>query len=130
MGTRYSGYVPRAGRAAVGGKSAGPEALDGTRRSVADTVNVEIRGKRLAIRTDREPNYVHHIANYYDMKLRDLQAQAPTATFDKLLMLAGLMLVEELFDAQTELAHLRHDVGERTEALLAMLDREAKQVEE
>lgn len=125
MGSRFTGYAPRTGRAAGASKQPASYEHEGARRGVEDTVNVEIRGKRLAIRTDRDPSYVHQIAGYYDAKLRDLQALAPTATLDKLMMLAGLTLVEELFDAQAELAQMRHEVSARADALLELLDREA-----
>lgn len=128
MGTRYSGYAPRPGSAGSAGttNTASPRQQQ-PRMSRTDTVNIEIRGKRLAIRTDHDPVYVHQIANYLDTKLRDLQAQAPSAAFEKLLMLASMTIVEELFDARAELAHLRHDVASRTEALISLLDQESSQ---
>lgn len=95
------------------------------RMSRTDTVNVEIRGKRLAIRTDHDPVHVHQIANYLDTKLRDLQAQAPSAAFEKLLMLASMTIVEELFEVRAEMAHLRQDMASKTEALIQMIDQEA-----
>ena len=94
------------------------------RMSRTDTVNVEIRGKRLAIRTDHDPVYVHQIAGHLDETLRALQAQAPSAAFEKLLMLASMTIIEELFEMRAEMAHLRHDVALKTEALLSLLEQE------
>jgi cell division protein ZapA (FtsZ GTPase activity inhibitor) len=136
MGTGYSGYgASSSGNA----KHTQPQQQGGTtttqpnsqpRMSRTDTVSVEIRGKRLAIRTDHDPVYVHQIANYLDTKLRDLQAQAPSAAFEKLLMLASMTIIEELFDARADMAHLRRDVATKTSALIELLDQESAHTSE
>lgn len=133
MGTGYNGYGATASKQGVtrSGQRAGTETAlkkgEGSqpRMSRADTVNVEIRGKRLAIRTDHDPVYVHQIANYLDTKLRDLQAQAPSAAFEKMLMLASMTIIEELFDVRADMAHLRHDFAAKTEALINLLDQDS-----
>lgn len=99
-------------------------------RKQMDTVSIEIRGKRLSIRTDHDPEYVRELSRYVDDKLRELQMMAPSAPFEKLMMLASLTLAEELFEAQGELVDLKHDLNERTEAMLALIEEEAARLGE
>lgn len=90
--------------------------------SHAGAVTVEIRGKRLSIRTDHDPEYVMQLARYMDNKVRSLQTMAPSAPFEKLLMLASLNVAEELFDSQESLMRMRRAVADRTESMMALLD--------
>lgn len=85
-------------------------------------VTIEIRGKRLSIRTDHDPEHVLQLARYVDSKVRSLQTAAPNAPFEKLLMLASLNIAEELFESQEAVVRMRRGVTERTEAMLALLD--------
>lgn len=94
-------------------------------RRKAGTVSVEISGKRLSIRTDHDPIFVQQLARYVDDKLGQLQSMAPSAPFEKLMLLASLTLAEELFEAQDELVNLRNDLSERTEAMIALIEEEA-----
>ena len=79
----------------------------------AGAVSVEIRGKRLSIKTSHDPEFVQQLARYVDNKVRSLQMAAPSAPFDKLLMLASMNVAEELFAAQEESAYLRERIRER-----------------
>lgn len=88
----------------------------------ASPVTVEIRGKRLSIRTDHEHDHVLQLARYVDSTVRSLQTAAPNAPFEKLLMLASLNIAEELFEAQEAVVRMRRGVTERTEAMMALLD--------
>lgn len=85
-------------------------------------VSIEIRGKRLSIKTDHDPDHVLQLARYVDSKVRSLQTAAPNAPFEKLLMLASLNIAEELFEAQEAVVRMRRGVTERTEAMIALLD--------
>jgi cell division protein ZapA (FtsZ GTPase activity inhibitor) len=70
-------------------------------------VSIEIAGIPLSIRSDKDPEQVHALAAYLNDKVATIQALAPSAPFEKLLMLASLTVVEELFDTQHELGDLR-----------------------
>ena len=124
MGTGYKSYKSSQKGSQVS-TATSPSRQTQPRMSRSDTVNVEVRGKRLAIRTDHDPVYVHQIANYLDVKLKDLQTQAPSAAFEKLLMLASMNIIEELFEVRADMAHLRHDFAAKTEALIALIDQES-----
>ena len=86
------------------------------------SVNVEIRGQRLAIKSDRDPAFVEQLADYIDEKVQTLQASAPGAPFDKLMMLASLNVAAELFESREEVAELRRHLKERTQSMLRLLD--------
>ena len=88
----------------------------------ARPVDVEIRGQRLAIRTDHDPEFVRQLAEHIDEKVATLQANAPSVPLAKLLMLASMTVAEELFEARQEIDHLRQAVQERTRAMLDLLD--------
>ena len=88
----------------------------------AAPVSVDIRGKRLSIKTSHDPEFVQQLARYVDNKVRSLQMAAPSAPFDKLLMLASMNVAEELFAAQEESAYLRERIRERADALAHLID--------
>ncbi|MEM1349844.1 MAG: cell division protein ZapA, partial [Myxococcota bacterium] len=100
-----------------GSKTAGGQGAGGAATTSLGSVVVDIRGKRLAIRTDHDPEFVQQLARYLDNKMRALQTQAPTAPFEKLLMLTSLNIAEELFEAQRELADVRAGLDARLSAL-------------
>lgn len=91
-------------------------------RDRSGPVTVEIQGQRLSIRSDREPSFVHGLADYVDEKVEALQKAAPTASMDKLLMLASLTVAEELFESRQELRQLRRQVEERTASMAELID--------
>ena len=99
-------------------------------RKQMDTVSIEIRGKRLSIRTDHDPEYVRELSRYVDDKINELQMMPPSAPFEKLLMLASLTLAEELFEAQGELVDIKNDLSDRTEAMLALIEEESARLGE
>lgn len=85
-------------------------------------VTVDIRGQRLTIRSDRNNAFVTELAKYFDNKVAELQHAAPTATFDKLLMLAGMNVAGELFEARNQLLELQNEIKQRSEILLNLLE--------
>lgn len=102
--------------------------VDSIRTSTSDDaadqgpVTVDIRGQRLTIRSDRNRDFVIELARYFDDKVAELQAAAPTATFDKLLILAGMNVAGELFEARNQLAQLQEEIRQRSEVLHHLLE--------
>ncbi|MFU8806143.1 MAG: cell division protein ZapA [Bradymonadaceae bacterium] len=89
---------------------------------------VEIRGQRLTIRSDRDSVFVEGLAQYIDTKVAELQSAAPTAAFDKLLMLASLTVAEELFEARGQLIEMRRQLKECTTSMATLID-ECEQIQ-
>lgn len=88
----------------------------------ARPVDVQIRGQRLAIRTDHDPEFVRRLAAHIDEKVARLQENAPSVPLSKLLMLASMTVAEELFEAREEIGHLRQAIQERTSAMLDLIE--------
>lgn len=82
-----------------------------------ESVCVEIQGRKLSIRTNHDPNFVHELAGYVDAKLHALQQAAPSAPLEKLLMLVSMTVAEELFSTKEELGALQRHVDERADAM-------------
>ncbi len=88
-----------------------------------DPVEVEIRGRTLSIRSDRDPEFVRQLAAYVDRKLGQLQNSAPQASTDKLLMMASLTVAEELFEARSELDQMQDEIEERAATMRKLLEK-------
>lgn len=86
------------------------------------TVNVNIGGTKLSIKSDRDPRYVAELAEYIDEKLDALQKAAPSVTREKLMMLISLNVAEELFDAKGELRSLKESIQVAVGNCLTILD--------
>jgi len=86
-------------------------------------VDVEIQGKSLSIRSDRDPEVVEHLADYIDETLGELREAAPGAPTDKLLMMASLKVAEELFEARSEIENLRGQIQERAAEMRNLIEK-------
>lgn len=108
-------------------KSAGirraPSSTSSEETNRSGPINIEIKGHRLTIRSDRDAAFVRSLARYIDGTLEELQNGAPSAPFDKLLMLASMTVAEELFEARRELTHLRRELADKTESMFELIDR-------
>lgn len=95
--------------------------------SVSDTasgsgpIQIEIRGQKMTIRSDRDATFVRNLARYIDHKAEELQNAAPSAPIDKLMMLASMNVAEELFEAREELHRMRVQLKETTETLVDLI---------
>ncbi len=90
--------------------------------SESGPINIEIRGQRLTIRSDRDPAFVQQLANHIDRTFEELQSAAPSAPYNKLLMLASMTVAEELFETRQELHEIRDQLEETTESMFDLLD--------
>lgn len=86
-------------------------------------VDVEIQGKTLSIRSDRDPEVVEELANYVDETLGELREAAPGAPTDKLLMMASLTVAEELFEAESEIERLRDEIENRVADMRQLIEK-------
>lgn len=85
-------------------------------------VDVEIQGKTLSIRSDRDAEVVQELADYIDETLGDLREAAPGAPSDKLLMMASLTVAEELFEARSEIDRLRGEIEDRVADMRQLIE--------
>ncbi len=108
------------------GPSTTSASTETTRGTETQPVTIEIRGQRLTIRSDRDPEFVQRLAGYIDSTLQQLHESAPTAPNDKLLLLAGMTVAEELFEMRDQLDEMQQRLDETTETMFDLID----QVEE
>ena len=108
------------------GQTTASASTETTRGADTRPVTIEIRGQRLTIRSDRDPEFVQQLARYIDSTLQQLHESAPTAPNDKLLLLAGMTVAEELFEMRDQLDEMQQRLDETTETMFELID----QVEE
>lgn len=88
----------------------------------SEAVSVEIRGQKLSVKSDHDPEFVRQLAEHIDSKVAEIQKNARSVPLSKLLMLASMTVAEELFEAREELKALRGSVEERADAMMSLLD--------
>jgi cell division protein ZapA len=104
------------------GTQTSPNARESKPDAESKRVGVEIRGQRLTIRSNHDPEFVQRLASHIDGKVAELQKAAPAVSLSKLLMLASMTVAEELFEARQEIDSLRDEISERTDAMLDLLE--------
>jgi cell division protein ZapA len=76
-------------------------------------VDISIAGRRYAVQCDDgQESRLKRLASYIDHKAADLQRRQPELTEPRTLLLAGLLVTDELFDAYEEIQQLRTRVAE------------------
>lgn len=90
--------------------------------STNETVEIVIQGKRLSVRTDRDPAFIEELADYVDETIESISGQVPNAPTDKVMLMAIMTIGEELFEAKGDNRALRRKLRERAEAMDELLD--------
>jgi len=86
------------------------------------SVSLTIAGQRLSIRTDKEEDYIHQLAEYVDEMVEELRRGTRSASTPQLYLLAALNMADELFQAQDRTEDLKEEIQRRTERLIRMLE--------
>jgi cell division protein ZapA len=92
------------------------------------SVEVEIAGQRLTIRSDEGPQYVQELADYVDAQLRQL-VPGGRASFNlqRAALLVAIQLADELFREKDLHRQFRQRVAAKLDALeLALQDHERR----
>jgi cell division protein ZapA len=82
------------------------------------SVNVEIAGQTLSIRSDEGPEYVQELADYVDAHLRELSGTRRSFSLQRVALLVAMQIADELFREKD----LRQRYRARVEARLAGLE--------
>ncbi len=85
------------------------------------SVQVEIAGQQLSIRSDETPEYVGELADFVDAHLRRLAVGTKVAVPQRLALLVAMQLADDLFRARDLHDRFRAQVQGRLEALEAAL---------
>ncbi len=88
-----------------------------------NTVQVTIYGKTYTIKGKADSSYISGVANYVDMKMREVDDGPNTASAEgKIAILAGMNITDELFSARQENEKLANRFEERVQALTELID--------
>jgi cell division protein ZapA (FtsZ GTPase activity inhibitor) len=85
-------------------------------------VEVEILGRKYAIRSEATSDYVQELAAHVDQRAREIQGGNSGEDPTRLLALAALYITDELFRLRDEQASADRDTGARLGALRRLLD--------
>lgn len=96
--------------------------------TVKQSVEVEIAGQRLVIRSDEGPAYVQELADYVDGQLRQLAPSSRGAfNLQRVALLVAIQLADELFREKDLHRRFRQRIEAKLEALhVALNDHEAR----
>jgi len=90
---------------------------------VAETrAEIEILGQRLIVRGEGTPEYIRHLADYLDTRVRTVREQARVYDPLRLSLLAGLHVADELFRTRESEAALVARVDRLIERLDDVLE--------
>ena len=85
--------------------------------------DVEILGQRLTVRGEGSPEYIRHLADYLDGRVRTVREQARVYDPLRLSLLAGLHVADDLFRTREREADVLAQVDRLVERLAAALER-------
>ncbi len=92
-------------------------------------VQVEIFGQTYSLRGAGDPAYLRELADYLDLKMRDISEHTSTADTLKLAVLAALNVVDELFQLRNGAEGSAVDWSGKAGEFVEMLDRFLKEAE-
>lgn len=94
----------------------------GTPRDGKHVVQVQILGHQLPIRGEADPSYILELAEFVDLKMREVTQKMPVAAVSKVAILASLNIADELFKERANKQRVGSDVLGRAEQLSRRLD--------
>jgi len=89
---------------------------------VKTSVQVQIAGQTLAIRSDEGAEYVQALADFVDTQVRELTTGRKTTSPQRVALLAAMQIADELFREKDLHARFRAKVEARLRALEQSLD--------
>lgn len=95
------------------------------------SVEVELAGQRLVIRTDEGPAYVQELADYVDAHLKQLAGNASRSTLNvqRLALLVAIAMADELFREKDLHRRFREQITAKLQALDVALGEHARRIE-
>jgi cell division protein ZapA len=91
------------------------------------SVEVEIAGQKLVIKSDEGPRYVQELADYVDAQLRQIAGGRSTLNLQRIALLVAIQIADELFREKDLHRQFRMRVDAKLAALdLALSDHEAR----
>lgn len=94
------------------------------------TVEVEIAGQKLTIRSDEGAQYVQELADYVDAQMRQLVDKRNTFNLQRAALLVAIQLADELFREKDIHRKFRQRVSAKLEALEVALSEHERRLDE
>jgi cell division protein ZapA len=101
----------------------------GKAESVEQSIKVEIYNQTYSIRSDGDNDYILHLADYVDGKMREISSGTLTVDSLKVAILAALHIADEYHQVKNMQAQLDTQLGSRSSECSEMLDRVLKHKE-
>ncbi len=91
-------------------------------------VAVQIAGEEYKLRAQATPEYTRECAEYLDRMIKEIRQQAPSSMeTERVAILAGLALVDQLLQARREAAEVRSAALESATRLTAEIEKHLRQ---
>ena len=87
------------------------------------TTEVEIFGSVYHVRGEKEPEYLHSLAEMVDRKMREIGQHVSTVNTSKIAILAALNIADELFQCRRHREGSQVEVEEKVAELTGELER-------
>jgi len=81
------------------------------------TVEVNILGQRMVLRSDEDSRHIERLASYVNRKVDEVAAHGPISS-SKLAVLAAINIADDYFRALDEAREFRQQVAKKSRALL------------
>jgi cell division protein ZapA len=85
------------------------------------TVEVQLLGQRMVLKSDNDPQHVEDLAIYVKRKVDEIAAHGPVPS-SKLALLAALNIADDYFRALDEARQFKRQVAQSSRRMLAELD--------
>ena len=93
------------------------------------SVKVNIFGEDYPIKGDSEPFYIQKVANYVDLKMKEVADRMSNKLPLRVAVLAAMSITDELFKEKEEREKKLQDVEDKSQFLLDLLDGRLSQEE-
>jgi cell division protein ZapA (FtsZ GTPase activity inhibitor) len=90
--------------------------------AVKQSVTVKIGGHKLSLRTEDDPQYVQALADQLTLLMEEIRHGSETASAHQVALLAGLRIMDELYQLKRSLGAFEGVVRGRVERVLGLLD--------
>ncbi len=89
-------------------------------------VVVHIAGQRYVVRTDADEAYVQSLAGFVNDQIVDIQKTSKPVSLQSVAILAALNIADDLFRERQKRSELKSKIRDKSKAIIAYLDKEAK----
>lgn len=86
------------------------------------TVELDLFGQRLTVRSDNDPEDVQAIVAYVNQKLNDAKTRAGSVRNEHVALMAALNIAEELFQERARLKAMRREIRQAAHTLVGAVD--------